>query len=119
MEMIEYVIEMLETEMMEYVIEMQKEMLDIPYYRYYHLHCDLMSLVGSAKSEVDVEKIFTDPVTLTRFLLDCTSQNLENNARIAACDPTVEDIFVRARHIINAIHCERIRQIKLMKTTPG
>ena len=78
-----------------------------------------MSLVGSAMSEVDEEKIFTDPATLTQFLLDCTSHNLENNVRIAACDPTVEDIIVQARHIINAIHCERIRKIKLTKTTPG
>ena len=73
------------------------------------------SPVTTAKSEVDVEKIFT----LTQFLLDCSSHNLENNVRIAACDPTVEDIFVQARHIINAIHCERIRKIKLVKTTPG
>ena len=54
MEMIEYVIEMLETEMMEYVIEMQKEMLDIPYYRYYHLHCDLCKKIEYLRRKIEV-----------------------------------------------------------------
>ena len=73
---------------------------------------ELMLLASSAKSVISVEKIFGDPAILTQFLLDCTSNNLDNDARISACDPTAGDIYLQARHTINAIHCERLRQIK-------
>ena len=33
------------------------------------------------------------PAILTQFLLDCTSKNLDNDARISVCDPTTGDIY--------------------------
>ena len=73
---------------------------------------ELMSLAESAKSVVNVERIFSVPAILCQFLLDCCSNNLDNDVRIAECDPTAIDIYITARHIINAIHCERLRKIK-------
>ena len=73
---------------------------------------ELMLLASSAKSDISVERISSDPTILTQFLLDCTSNNLDNDTRISICDPTAGDIYIQARHTINAIHCERLRQIK-------
>ena len=74
----------------------------------------LLSLAATAKSNINLEKISNNTSILTQFLLDCTSFNLSNDTRISVCDPTADDIYREARHLINAIHCERIRRIKSM-----
>ena len=63
--------------------------------------------LATAKSNINRERISSNNPS-------CTSWNLDNDTRISACDPTADDIYREARHLINAIHCERIRRIKSM-----
>ena len=67
--------------------------------------------VGLCKFPVNFSTIRDSPQTLTQFLLDCTSFNLNNSSRINIGDPFVKNIFTEARHYINAVHLERIKKL--------
>ena len=54
-----------------------------------------------------------DHLTLTQFILDCFSPNLPNSIRIAPNIPEAIHILRICRNMCFAIHCERIRQLKI------
>ena len=79
---------------------------------------ELFAVVGTAKSPVNCDLLRGNNSTLTQFILDPCSNNLKNDVRISLNDPVLMDIILSARHLVNAIHCERTRKLKLLKKTP-
>ena len=51
---------------------------------------------------------------LTQYIIDCTSLNLENDFRVSLNDPMMTEIYLTARHMVNAIHHSRTRQLKAL-----
>ena len=78
---------------------------------------ELFTIIATAKSNVNCDRLRENSSTLTQFILDCSSNNLDNDTRISQSDPVMMEIYITARHLINAIHCERTRKIKLLKKT--
>ena len=75
---------------------------------------ELVAITTVAKTEINLVKLLNCTRTLTQYILDCTSHNLENDVRISINDPTLNNIIVTARHMVNAIHCTRIKLIRDM-----
>ena len=75
---------------------------------------ELLAVTATAKSGVNCDILRTNSSTLTQFILDCTSNNLDNNVRVSVNDPVMIEIFIHARHMVNAIHCDRTRKLKNM-----
>ena len=69
----------------------------------------------SSTSHVDIENVIESPQTLTQFLLDCTSDNLQPGQKIMLNDPELQNIFIISRRIIMATHNKRISLLKNSK----
>ena len=78
---------------------------------------ELFSVIVTAKTPINHHLLRQNTSVLAQFVLDCSSNNLANDARISQSDPVMMDIYITARHLVNAIHCERLRKIKLLKNT--
>ena len=52
--------------------------------------------------------------SLTQFILDCTSLNLSNSARIPSSHPGYKNITRQCSEIVHAIHMDRSRQLKVL-----
>ena len=75
----------------------------------------IFEMIPLARTPVDSNKIISDPVILTQFLLDPNSLNLANDTRLHIDDPIVGDIFSLARDLCHGVHAERLRQLKEIK----
>ena len=73
--------------------------------------------VTTTKYPIDFQLICSDPSTLTQFLLDNTSMNLQSTCRVNINDSASQEIFTQARRMIAAIHAERVRKLKEIKNT--
>ena len=78
---------------------------------------ELLSVIVTAKTPINHHLLRQNSSILAQFILDCSSNNLDNDTRISQSDPVMMEIYIMARHLINAIHCERTRKIKLLKKT--
>ena len=52
---------------------------------------------------------------LVQSILDPLSQNLPSDMRIAAKDDNIENILRVSRQLVNSIHCERLRLLKMIQ----
>ena len=77
---------------------------------------ELLSVIVTAKTPIN-HLLRQNTSVLAQFILDCSSNNLANDVRISQSDPVMMNIYITARHLVNAIHCERLRKIKLLKNT--
>ena len=75
---------------------------------------ELLTIAASAKSDINFDILRCNTDIMTQFILDCSSQNLQNDVRVSINDPQMPRIFIAARHLINGIHCERIKKIKAL-----
>ena len=73
---------------------------------------ELIAVTAMAKSEINCSTLTSNTRTLTQYILDCTSNNLENDVRVSSSDPLLSDIYVTARHMTSAIHYERLKKLK-------
>ena len=73
---------------------------------------ELIAVTAMAKSEINCSTLTSNTSTLTQYILDCTSNNLENDVRVSSNDPLLSDIYVTARHMTSAIHYERLKKLK-------
>ena len=74
---------------------------------------ELMNIVAKVQPTSGILSYDTPPHTLTQFILDCTSLNLPGSIRVPAHNPGIADIYRIARDWCFAIHCERLRLLKL------
>ena len=77
---------------------------------------EVETITRKAKSSVDFTAVTNNNITLTQFILDCTSLNLENGERIHINDPHVTVLFNMTRKLCHAIHSERMRKLKLRES---
>ena len=75
---------------------------------------DLMTISSMAKSGVNCAALKNNTNALTQYIIDCTSLNLENDFRISLNDPMMTEIYLAARHMVNAIHHSRTKQLKAL-----
>ena len=54
---------------------------------------ELMAVTTTAKSGVNCNILRTNSSILTQFILDCTSNNLDNNVRVSMNDPVMTEIL--------------------------
>ena len=66
-----------------------------------------------SKSSINFQNLVDNPQTLTQFILDPSSFNLEE--RIHLSDPIVQQLFTLSRDMCYGIHSERIRQLQRLK----
>ena len=66
-----------------------------------------------SKSSINIQNIVNNPQTLTQFILDPSSINLEE--RIHLSDPIVQQLFKLSRDLCYGIHSERIRKLQRLK----
>ena len=74
----------------------------------------IINLLPLSKTDINVNKLLSDKSTITQFLLDPTSLNLENDVRIHIDDPLSRDIMTLARDLCYSIHTERLKILKKM-----
>ena len=79
------------------------------------LFLELAVVTSLTANKIDFLEIAKNPNTLTQFILDCTSLNLENKHRGSIQDNAVSTIFKKCREMIFTIHSERIRKLKEVK----
>ena len=70
----------------------------------------LENMIGKGKSNIDFKELQSNAESLTHFILDPTSINLEN--RISETDPDLPDIFRLSRDFCHAIGSERAKLLK-------
>ena len=98
------------TENLEHVLTQCEGTADV---RQEKLH-DLLTISSMAKSGVNCAALKNDNNALTQYIIDCTSLNLENDVRVSINDPMMTEIYVTARHMVNAIHHSRTKQLKTL-----
>ena len=62
------------------------------------------------KSKINFQDTLDNPETLTQFILDPTSFNLEKRVNIS--DPVIEPLFKLSRALCFSIHTNRIRRLQ-------
>ena len=77
---------------------------------------ELRELVESVSPHIDYVRLSQNEETMTQFLLDCSSQNLEPEQRIDQNYNLTMDVFKICRKIINATHCMRIKLLRTIIT---
>ena len=77
---------------------------------------ELRELVESASPHIDYVRLSQNEETMTQFLLDCSSHNLEPEQRIDQNYKLTMDVFKICRRIINATHCMRIKLLRTIIT---
>ena len=76
---------------------------------------DVIVAAGNTKVPIDITSILSNQITLTQFLLDNTSLNLDNSQRVNISDIASLQIFKQSRKLISAIHAERLRKLKQLE----
>ena len=75
----------------------------------------IIDLLPLSKTNIDINKLVSNKSTITQFLLDPTSLNLENDVRVHIDDPLSREIMTLSRELCYAIHTERLKILKKMK----
>ena len=68
-----------------------------------------------SKTPININRIMTETSTLTQFLLDPNSLNLDNEVRLHVDDPISREIFQISRDLCYAAHSERIKILKKLE----
>ena len=66
-----------------------------------------------SKSSINIQNIVNNPQTLTQFILDPSSINLEERMHLS--DPIVQQLFKLSRDLCYGIHSERIWKLQRLK----
>ena len=104
------------TENLEHVLTQCQGTADVRQEKLDHM----LTISSMAKSGVNCAALKNNTNALTQYIIDCTSLNLENDFRVSLNDPMMTEIYLTARHMVNAIHHSRTRQLKaLSKKTIG
>ena len=78
----------------------------------------MLTMSSMAKSGVNCAALKNDNNALTQYIIDCTSLNLQNDFRVSINDPMMTEIYLSARHMVNAIHHARTKQLKTLSKKP-
>ena len=76
---------------------------------------ELSVVTSFTVNKIDFSEITKNPNTLTQYILDCTSLNLNNKYRVNVQDNAVYAVFKKSREFIFKIHTERIQKLKEIK----
>ena len=76
---------------------------------------ELKAVIHKTAAHIQVDQLCESPKIFTQFAVDCTSLNLPNEYRININDPVANEIFQITRKLINSIHVDRIRKLKIIE----
>ena len=68
-----------------------------------------------SKPNFNFTLFFENKDILAQSILDPLSQNLPSDMRIEAKDDNIENILRVSRQLVNSIHCERLRLLKMIQ----
>ena len=71
---------------------------------------EILAVTRLAKTHLEINSIIQNPETLTQFILDPTSFNLES--RVHRDDPVVQSLFKLSRDMCYSIHNARMKKLK-------
>ena len=82
------------------------------------LYPDLLNLISSIQPDSDVLNVRLEKSTLTQFILDPTSMNLNNSCRISFSHPRLQDLLDLSRAWCTGITKQRGRLLQALKNNP-